>query len=65
MQGVLNEDELPLFTGNNGEVGLCLVMDDDYCEYVIFHSLSHIHLHTLMAWIGKIAMKVDALFECL
>ena len=47
LQGVLNDDELPLFTGNNGDVGLCLAMDDDCCEYVIVHSLSHIHLHTL------------------
>ena len=44
---VLNDDELPLFTGNNGDVGLFLMMDDDCCEYVIVHSLSHIHLHTL------------------
>ena len=48
---ILNDNELPLFIGNNGDVGLCLVMDDDCCEYVIVHSLSHIHLHTLW-WPG-------------
>ena len=47
LQGVLHDDELPLFTGNTGDVGLCLTMDDDCCEYVIMHSLIHIHLHTL------------------
>ena len=47
LQGILNDDKLPLFTGNNGDVGLCLAMDDDYGEYVLVHSLSHIHLYTL------------------
>ena len=44
---ILNDDELPLFTSNNGDMGLCLVINDDFCEYVIVHSLSHIHLHIL------------------
>ena len=47
LQRILDDDELPQFTGNNGDVGLCLAMNDDYCEYVMAHSLSHIHLHTL------------------
>ena len=51
LHGILNDDELPLFTGNNGDVGLCLEMDGDCCEYVIIHLLSHIYLHTLW-WPG-------------
>ena len=47
----LNDDELSLFTSNNGDVGLCLAMDDDCCGYVMVHSLSHIHLHNLW-WPG-------------
>ena len=26
-------------------MGLCLVMNDDCCEYLIVHSLSHLHLY--------------------
>ena len=47
LRGILNDDELPLFTGNNDDIGLCLAMNDDCCEHVIVHSLSHIHLHIL------------------
>ena len=28
LQRILDDDELPLFTGNNGNVGLCLAMND-------------------------------------
>ena len=56
LQGVLNDDELPLFTVNNGDVGLCLAMDDDYCEYVIVHSYTFAYSAT--TWIGKLQRRL-------
>ena len=53
---VLNDDELPLFTGNNGDVGLCLAMDDDFCEHVIVHSYTFAYF--VMASIGKLQRRL-------